>query len=90
VAQANSIPNTKLSDLFLNPAVREAFRRAEPDYGSSAFAVPATPPRVLDGGAVESVLLLCEVRIFLRRLCHVGPQRAMPRCAAAVEMRSPA
>jgi hypothetical protein len=58
--QAVSIPTTKLSDLFTDPTVRAAFQRAERDYGA-AFAIPNVPPRVLDGGAVESVLLLCEV-----------------------------
>ena len=58
--QAASIPTTRLSDLFTNPMVRAAFRRAERDHGQ-AFAIPNDPPRVLDGGAVESVLLLCEV-----------------------------
>jgi hypothetical protein len=62
MAQANSNPTIKLSDLIRDRMVADAFQRAERDYGSSAFAVPAPPPRVLDGGgAVESVLLLCEV-----------------------------
>jgi len=51
---------TRLSSLISDPVVRAAFERAERDYGQ-AFAIPSDPPRVLDGGAAESVLLLCEV-----------------------------
>jgi hypothetical protein len=44
-----------LSNLFTDPVVRSAFERAERD-GGDTFAVPAVPPRVLDGGAVERAL----------------------------------
>jgi hypothetical protein len=49
-----------LSNLFADPVVRSAFERAERD-GGATFAVPAVPPRVLDGGAVESTSELLEV-----------------------------
>jgi hypothetical protein len=49
----------RLSSLFTDPVVRSAFERAERD-GGHLFAVPAQPPRVLDGGAAESVLVPAE------------------------------
>lgn len=42
-------PKTRLSELFTDPLVRAAFRRAEED--GHAFAVPAPPPGTLEGGA---------------------------------------
>ncbi len=47
---------SQLSTLFTDPVVRSAFERAERD-GGATFAVPAVSPRVLDGGAVERVLV---------------------------------
>jgi hypothetical protein len=62
MAQANSDPITsrrvKLSQLFVNPFVRDAFRRAE-DNGDCnitvTFAGPPDRPRLLQGGAAERV-----------------------------------
>ncbi len=48
-----------LSDLFTDPVVRSAFERAERD-GGHLFAVPAQPPRTLDGGAAELILMSAE------------------------------
>jgi hypothetical protein len=48
-----------LSSMIRDPMVREAFQRAERDYGQT-FAVPDDPPRVLDGGGVEPVGELLE------------------------------
>jgi hypothetical protein len=51
--QADRVHSTRasirLSELFTDPLVRAAFRRAEDD--GHAFAVPASPPRTLEGGA---------------------------------------
>ncbi len=43
-----------LSSLIQDPIVREAFLKAERDYGQT-FAIPDDPPQVLDGGAAERV-----------------------------------
>jgi hypothetical protein len=45
---------SRLSSLIRDPIVREAFQRAERDYGQT-FAIPDEPPAVLDGGAAERV-----------------------------------
>lgn len=57
-ARSNSTPvpavgmgSFPLSSLFRDPAVREAFKRAERDDGA-AFAVPSPCPRPLLGGAL--------------------------------------
>jgi hypothetical protein len=54
MSKADRISTTKLSDLIRDPIVREAFRRAERDFGQ-AFAVPTDRPQVLNGGAAERV-----------------------------------
>lgn len=48
-----------LSHLIRDPVVREAFQRAERDYGQT-FAIPDDPPAVLDGGAAETIRELGE------------------------------
>ncbi len=54
---------SRLSSLIRDPIVREAFQRAERDFGQT-FAIPDEPtapalprraPHVLDGGAAEPV-----------------------------------
>lgn len=45
---------TPLSKLFRDPLVRDAFERAERDFGS-AFAVLPTNPSTLAGGAAENM-----------------------------------
>ncbi len=45
-----------LSSLFRNPAVRDAFERAERDNGA-AFAVPVPKAPVLTGGAAAARVL---------------------------------
>jgi hypothetical protein len=42
----------RLSSLFTDPLIRDAFRRAERDAGA-AFAVPAPSPHLIPGGAAE-------------------------------------
>jgi hypothetical protein len=49
----------RLSTLFADPMIRDAFRRAERDHGE-AFAVPAPAPRLLVGGAAEPLPALGE------------------------------
>lgn len=43
-----------LSELFRDPALRDAFARAERD-GGNAFAVPASPRPVLTGGSANKL-----------------------------------
>jgi hypothetical protein len=52
--KATSNTTTKLSDLIRDPVVREAFQRAERDYGQT-FAIPDEPRPVLDAGTAERV-----------------------------------
>ena len=52
MAQADSNHTTsRLSSLFRDPLVADAFRRAERDNGE-AFAIMPTRPVILKGGAV--------------------------------------
>lgn len=56
MTRATANPTTKLSDLFTDPFLRDAFRRAENDGPDEAFA-ECDHPRTLDGGAAEQ---LCQ------------------------------
>jgi hypothetical protein len=56
MARANPNPTTKLSTLFTDPFLKDAFRRAEDDGPDEAFA-ECDHPRSLDGGAAEQ---LCQ------------------------------
>lgn len=52
----------RLSQLFADPVLRTAFRRAE-DTGlgfSIDFATPPERPRCLDGGAAAAIVRECE------------------------------
>jgi hypothetical protein len=73
VAQANRDHTgfaIRLSSLTSDPILRVIFERAERDYGVAVIpnnlddesaVVESVCPRILQGGAAESVLLLCEV-----------------------------
>jgi hypothetical protein len=55
MAQADSKPTTsRLSSLFRDPLVADAFRRAERDNGK-AFAIVPVRPITLAGGAAENM-----------------------------------
>jgi hypothetical protein len=53
-----------LSQLFTDPVLRSAFRRAEEDGldCSIVFAMPPDRPRTLAGGAAEPLGESCEVK----------------------------
>lgn len=51
---------SRLSSLFRDAMVREAFERAERD-GPAPLAVAADRPRVLDGGGAAERVLVLEV-----------------------------
>jgi hypothetical protein len=58
--QADRITTTKLSALFVDPFLREAFERAERDLDSGDCLAEVDHPPRLDSGAVE--LLTCGAR----------------------------